>query len=59
MSLYQVCLGDRVEVSVTNQLEDGLATSIHWHGQHVKGEPYYDGVGQVTQCHIQHQETFL
>lgn len=54
----RVCEGDEVVVSVTNMLEDGLSTSIHWHGQHVSGTPYMDGVGQVTQCHIQHQETF-
>ncbi|KAK7500483.1 hypothetical protein BaRGS_00008390, partial [Batillaria attramentaria] len=54
----EVCEGDTVVVAVTNMLEDGLSTSIHWHGQHVPGTPYMDGVGQVTQCHIQHQETF-
>ncbi|KAL8565346.1 hypothetical protein ACOMHN_029041 [Nucella lapillus] len=55
----EVCEGDRVEVNVTNMLEDGLATSVHWHGQHVYREAYFDGVGQVTQCHIMHQETFV
>ncbi|XP_025085370.1 laccase-2-like [Pomacea canaliculata] len=54
-----VCEGDEVIVSVQNMLEDGLATTIHWHGQHMLGTPYMDGVGQVTQCHIQHQETFV
>ncbi|XP_076471477.1 uncharacterized protein LOC143301231 [Babylonia areolata] len=55
----EVCEGDMVEVRVTNMLEDGLSTSIHWHGQHVFREAYFDGVGQVTQCNIQHQETFV
>lgn len=59
LSVKQVCEGDEVIVSVQNMLEDGLATTIHWHGQHMLGTPYMDGVGQVTQCHIQHQETFV
>nr|KAG5709130.1 hypothetical protein BaRGS_028586 [Batillaria attramentaria] len=54
----QVCEGDTVVVAVTNMLEDGLSTSIHWHGQHMHGTPYMDGMGQVTQCQIQHMETF-
>ncbi|KAK7500484.1 hypothetical protein BaRGS_00008391, partial [Batillaria attramentaria] len=45
----QVCEGDTVVVAVTNMLEDGLSTSIHWHGQHMHGTPYMDGMGQVTQ----------
>nr|KAG5709129.1 hypothetical protein BaRGS_028585 [Batillaria attramentaria] len=57
-TLTKVCEGDTVVVAVTNMLEDGLSTSIHWHGQHMHGTPYMDGMGQVTQCHIQHMETF-
>ncbi|KAK7098255.1 uncharacterized protein [Littorina saxatilis] len=55
----EVCEGDELEIAVTNMLEDGLSTSLHWHGQHVNNAPYFDGVGQVTQCHIQHQERFV
>ena len=55
----KVCEGDEVEVAVTNLLEDGLTTSIHWHGQHVFKTPYFDGVGQITQCNIQYLERFV
>lgn len=55
----QVCEGDEMEIAVTNMLEDGLTTSIHWHGQHVFGAPYFDGVGQITQCSIQYLERFV
>ncbi|XP_048241783.1 laccase-2-like isoform X2 [Haliotis rufescens] len=54
----EVCEGDRVVVWVTNDMEDGQATSIHWHGQHQTGTPYSDGVGHITQCNIGVKETF-
>ncbi|CAH0550159.1 unnamed protein product [Brassicogethes aeneus] len=47
----QVCEGDLVVVNVRNKM-DGMETSIHWHGMHQRGTPYYDGVPSVTQCPI-------
>ncbi len=44
-------------VHVTNNLLlEGL--SIHWHGMHMKGNPWMDGVPYVTQCPILPQQTF-
>ncbi|KAK7465077.1 hypothetical protein BaRGS_00037735, partial [Batillaria attramentaria] len=54
----EVCEGDRVVVWVTNELDDGATTSIHWHGMHQKGTPYMDGPAHITQCPIQPMETF-
>ncbi|XP_066596752.1 uncharacterized protein [Prorops nasuta] len=47
----QVCKGDTIIVDVHNQI-DGQSTSIHWHGLHQKGTPYFDGVPFITQCPI-------
>ncbi|XP_041367041.1 laccase-4-like [Gigantopelta aegis] len=54
----EVCENDRVVVWVTNHLDDGETTSIHWHGIHQVGTPYADGVGHVTQCPIGLKEKF-
>ncbi|XP_065567197.1 uncharacterized protein LOC136031488 isoform X1 [Artemia franciscana] len=47
----QVCEGDEVVVDVINHLPSE-STSIHWHGQHMVGTPYMDGVPLLTQCPI-------
>ena len=50
--------GQQVEIHVQNNLiSQGI--SIHWHGMHQRGTPWMDGVGQVTQCTIGPQSTFL
>ncbi|XP_041367040.1 laccase-4-like [Gigantopelta aegis] len=54
----EVCENDRVVVWVTNHLDDGETTSIHWHGIHQVGTPYSDGVGHLTQCPIGLKEKF-
>ena len=42
----------KVVVHVKNNLtSEGI--SVHWHGIHQTGTPWMDGVGQITQCHIQ------
>nr|BCO16709.1 laccase [Chiromantes haematocheir] len=47
----QVCEGDRVVVDLYNlQLSD--TATIHWHGQHMIGQQYYDGVPYLTQCPV-------
>ena len=47
--------GDRVRILVTNKLAE--ATSVHWHGVILPNG--MDGVGGVTQKHIQPGETYL
>ena len=56
--LLQVCEGDNIVVNVTNHLRNGEATSIHWHGFHVRNEQYMDGVGMLTQCPIPVGDSF-
>ncbi len=47
----------QVVVHVTNNLVlEGL--TIHWHGMHMRGNPWMDGVPYVTQCPIMPQQTF-
>ena len=53
-----MCEGDTVVVLVQNHLEDGSTTSMHWHGMHMRGTPYMDGMPLVTQCPIQPFELF-
>ena len=49
--------GQIVAVDVHNNLSsEGI--SIHWHGQHLIGTNYMDGVGLLTQCPIQPGNTF-
>lgn len=48
----EACEGDRIRVLVENKMETGEATTIHWHGQHMKDFQYMDGVPFVTQCPI-------
>ena len=43
--------GDTMAVTVCNASPD-QPLSMHWHGIHQIGTPYYDGVAGVTQCTI-------
>ena len=46
-----------IVIHVHNNLTtDGI--SIHWHGLHQVGTPWMDGVGQLTQCHIEASSSF-
>jgi iron transport multicopper oxidase len=45
-------VGDVVQVTVTNKINTGEVTTIHWHGIQQRGTPYNDGVIGVTQCPI-------
>lgn len=42
--------GDRLEITVTNQMD--IALTIHWHGLYQNGTNWEDGVTGVTQCPI-------
>ncbi|KAK3922857.1 Laccase [Frankliniella fusca] len=53
----QVCLGDRLEVTVHNHMPE-QSTSVHWHGIQQRGTPYMDGVPFVTQCPVQPHSSF-
>ncbi|KAJ1521928.1 hypothetical protein ONE63_002262 [Megalurothrips usitatus] len=53
----QVCLGDRIEVTVHNHMPE-QSTSVHWHGMQQRGTPYMDGVPGVTQCPVQPHSAF-
>ncbi|XP_078686410.1 uncharacterized protein LOC144919067 [Branchiostoma floridae x Branchiostoma belcheri] len=54
----EVVEGAQVVVKVTNKLLNEV-TSIHWHGLHMRGTPYMDGVAYVTQCPIMPRESFF
>ncbi|CAH1243344.1 Hypp7073 [Branchiostoma lanceolatum] len=54
----EVMEGAQVVVTVVNKLMSE-ATSIHWHGMHMRGMPYMDGVAYVTQCPIMPRESFV
>ena len=55
---FQVCEGDTVVVYVSNYLRDGGSLTIHWHGLHMRGTQYMDGVPMVTQCPVLPWDTF-
>ncbi|ORY28722.1 Cu-oxidase-domain-containing protein [Rhizoclosmatium globosum] len=42
--------GDHVSIIVNNNLNE--ETSMHWHGLDMRGVPWMDGAGMVTQCPI-------
>ena len=44
--------GQNIRIRVINNLPNYNIT-IHWHGQHVRGTPWVDGVVFVTQCPIE------
>ncbi|MFA6045913.1 MAG: copper oxidase [Phycisphaerales bacterium] len=48
--------GDRIRLLVTNNLPEGIHTSMHWHGILLPNG--MDGVGGLTQKHIRTGETF-
>lgn len=48
--------GDRVRVHLTNNLPE--STTIHWHGQHMRGYNAMDGVSYVTQPPVKPGEKF-
>ncbi|XP_067949475.1 uncharacterized protein [Watersipora subatra] len=48
----RVCEGDQVAATVTNEMNNGEGTSIHWHGVHQNGTVYMDGVAGLTQGFI-------
>lgn len=48
--------GDRIRILVTNNLPEGIHTTIHWHGILLPNG--MDGVGGLTQKHIRNGETF-
>ena len=53
----QVCQGDRIKVSIQNEMK--TSTSIHWHGMLQRGTPHMDGIAQITQCPIGPKSSFL
>ena len=52
-----MCQGDEIVVDLQNDLKSDT-TAIHWHGLHMVGTPYMDGVPHLTQCPIQPGSTF-
>ena len=48
----------RVQITVNNDLGKEAIT-LHWHGQHVNGSQFMDGVPFVTQCPIQPGNRFV
>ncbi|XP_014230420.1 laccase-1-like [Trichogramma pretiosum] len=47
----EVCQGDRVIVDAVNMMHAD-STTLHWHGQHLRTNPYMDGTPFVSQCPI-------
>ncbi|XP_065159182.1 uncharacterized protein [Atheta coriaria] len=54
----EVCLNDTIEVLLENIMMNDESTTIHWHGQTVKENPYMDGVPFVTQCPVLSNNNF-
>ncbi|RKP15085.1 Cupredoxin [Piptocephalis cylindrospora] len=48
--------GDKAVINVKNRLN--IPTSIHAHGMHQRGTPWFDGVTGGTQCPIQASKSF-
>ncbi|XP_052233154.1 uncharacterized protein LOC127846013 [Dreissena polymorpha] len=48
----EVCVGDTVRVWVRNRMEDGSATSLHWHGLRQRNSNIMDGASRLTQCDV-------
>lgn len=53
----RVCQNDLLVVDVTNGM-GGTSTTLHWHGLHQRGTPFYDGVPFINQCPIDFATTF-
>ena len=49
--VVQVCKGDLVVVDLHNMLLSDTE-AIHWHGQHMRDQQFYDGVPFLTQCPV-------
>lgn len=49
---------DRVIIHLTNLLEEGKNTSLHFHGLFQQGSTWMDGPQMVTQCPIPYGHTF-
>ncbi len=54
--LLEAVEGDRVRILVTNNLPEGVHTTVHWHGILLPNG--MDGVGGLTQKHIRNGQTF-
>jgi L-ascorbate oxidase len=55
--------GDTLKINITNGLmeyTDGFSEmSIHWHGFDMKGVPFLDGTGYMSQCPIEENESMI
>jgi iron transport multicopper oxidase len=54
-AVIDVTLGQQVEVTVTNELEE--PTCLHWHGLKQLGTQENDGTSGITQCYIPPNDT--
>jgi len=43
-------VGDTVEVTLINKIQDRQNTTLHWHGMHQRGSLFEDGTNQIAQC---------
>jgi FtsP/CotA-like multicopper oxidase with cupredoxin domain len=55
--LLRATIGDILHLKVHNMF-DSDTTSIHFHGLHMKNNPWMDGVADVTQCGISPGKSF-
>ncbi|ODM89025.1 L-ascorbate oxidase, partial [Orchesella cincta] len=52
-------VGDTLEITLINSIQDGQNTTIHWHGIHQKGSIFEDGTSQISQCPLPTGESQL
>lgn len=43
-------VGDTLEVTLINRIQDGQNTTVHWHGVHQRGSLFEDGTSMISQC---------
>ncbi|CAL8133006.1 unnamed protein product [Orchesella dallaii] len=43
-------VGDTIEVTLINKIQDRQNTTLHWHGMHQRGSLFEDGTSQIAQC---------
>ncbi|ODN00014.1 L-ascorbate oxidase [Orchesella cincta] len=55
--LIEAEVGDVLEVTVINKIQDGQNVTLHWHGLHQRGTPFQDGPSQITQCPLKEGST--
>lgn len=55
--IIKVKQGSVIFVNFTNNLDDGMASSIHWHGLKLNNK--YDGVPGLTQAPVKSGQSFL